>query len=151
LIEKRKLKRTYSVDKTEVEQLIASIRKPQEMELAQNNKKYWKKVQEQLKNKMEAKTKIDLETINRTRLKKSFSDILDFSPMCHDDDNLHKYYFQKNPSPYSDMITANSNKDLGSNNKNDLNDFSRILELGANGDVFDEQSLIIKAKPMSYA
>jgi hypothetical protein len=49
------------------------------------------------------------------------------------------------------MITANSNKDLGSNNKSDLNDFSRILELGANGDVFDEQSLIIKAKPMSYA
>jgi hypothetical protein len=28
------------------------------MELVQNNKKYWKKVQEQLKNKIEGKTKI---------------------------------------------------------------------------------------------
>ncbi len=97
------------------------------MELVQNNKKYWKKVQEKLKRKMEAKTKIDLETINRTRLKKSLSDILDFSPMCHDDDNLHKYYFQKSPQLNSEIFSANSNKDLGSNNKNNLDDFSRIL------------------------
>ena len=44
------------------------------------------------------------------RLKKSFSDILDLSKMCHDDDNIDKYYFQKNTPIYKNKATTNLNK-----------------------------------------
>jgi len=91
VIEKKRGKRTFSVDKTEVQRLVDGVKRPQEIELVQNRKTYWKKVQAEVGERVVKKSKVDLEAINRRKLKKSLSDILDFTSLCHDDDKIDKY------------------------------------------------------------
>lgn len=53
--------------------------------------------------------------------------------MCHDDDNIEKYYLQKSKPIQSNKHSQNAIKEFDNEKKHNLDDFSRILELGPNG------------------